>query len=114
MLDGFTQQEFSHDGRTRTVYRRGSGPGVVLMHEIPGITPEVARFARWVADAGFAVALPNLFGTPGRPATPGYMAWQQLRACVSREFALLSAHRASPITEWLRALCRALHEECGG
>jgi dienelactone hydrolase len=114
VLEGFGQQQFSHDGRARSVYRRGRGPGVVLMHEIPGITPEVARFARWVADAGFAVALPNLFGTPGRPATPGYVAGQLLRACVSREFSVLASHRASPITEWLRALCRALHAECGG
>jgi dienelactone hydrolase len=114
VLEGFSEKEFSHDGRVRSVFRRGSGPGVVVMHEIPGITPEVARFARWVADAGFAVAMPLLFGTPGRPMSQGYATQQMLRACVSREFSLLAAHRASPITEWLRALCRALHAECGG
>jgi dienelactone hydrolase len=114
MLKGFEQREFSHVGRTRTVYRRGGGPGVVIMHEIPGITPEVARFARWVADAGFSVALPNLFGTPGRPASTVYVAEQMLRACVSREFFVLASHASSPITDWLRALCRTLHAECGG
>jgi len=113
-LEGFDATRFTHEGEERTVYRRGEGPGVVIMHEIPGITPEVARFARRVADTGFHVALPHLFGTPGRPLSVGYAAGQMARACVSREFAVLAAHRASPITEWLRALARAVHAERGG
>lgn len=114
MLDGFTATTFTHDGKTRSVYRRGSGPGVIVMHEIPGITPQVARFARWVADAGFSVAMPVLFGVPGKPGASGYMARELARACVSREFHVLAAHRSSPITDWLRALCRTLHDELGG
>ncbi len=114
MLDGFTTVEFTHDGATRTVYLRGAGPGVVVMHEIPGITPEVARFARWTADAGFRVYLPHLFGTPGKPLSLPYLAAQMVRACVSREFAVLAKHESSPITNWLRALCRHAHAECGG
>ena len=54
-LEGFKHATFSHDGAVRGVYSRGEGPGVVVMHEIPGITPEVARFARRVADDGFRV-----------------------------------------------------------
>jgi dienelactone hydrolase len=114
VLEGFTQGEFTHDGATRTVYRRGTGPGVVIMHEIPGITPQVARFARWVADAGLTAVMPDMFGTPGRPISNGYVARQMLRACVSREFHVLAAHRSSPITDWLRALCREVHAELGG
>lgn len=114
MVEGFTATEFTHQGETRPVYRRGSGPGVVVMHEIPGITPEVARFARRVADAGFTVAMPSMFGTPEKPMTIGYAVGQMARACVSREFHVLAAHRSSPITEWLRALARALHQEIGG
>ena len=53
MLDGFDSFGFTHEGVRRDVYTRGEGPGVVVMHEIPGITPEVARFARRVADDGF-------------------------------------------------------------
>lgn len=113
-LDGFVAGSFSHDGATRTVYRRGSGPGVVVMHEIPGITPPVAAFARRVADAGFSVALPHLFGTPGKPLSNAYAAGQIVRACISREFRVLAAHEASPITDWLRALARNLHAEVGG
>lgn len=113
-LEGFETTAFAHAGAARTVYRCGEGPGVVIMHEIPGITPEVAAFARRVADAGFHVALPHLFGTPGRALSVPYAVGQMARACVSREFAVLAAHRASPITEWLRALARAVHAERGG
>lgn len=113
-LDGFTTFPFTHDGATRTVYRRGRGPGVVVMHEIPGITPEVAVFSRRVADAGFTVFMPHLFGTPGKPLSVPYVLGQMARACVSREFSVLARNRSSPITEWLRALCRHAHAECGG
>jgi dienelactone hydrolase len=84
------------------------------MHEIPGITPEVARFARRVADEGFAVYLAHLFGVPGKPLSVAYGIQQMVRACVSREFAVLAAGRSSPITDWLRALCRHAHAERGG
>ena len=114
MLDGFTTTEFSADGVTHPVHRGGSGPGVVIIHEIPGITPAVAGFAERVADAGFSVALPELFGTAGKPFSGGYVANQMLRACISREFHVLASRSASPITTWLRALCRSLHEELGG
>jgi dienelactone hydrolase len=113
-LDGFVEKQFVHDGVGRAVYRRGSGPGVVVMHEIPGITPEVARFARRVADSGFTVFMPCMFGTVGKPYSSGYIAREVARACVSREFRVLAARESSPITDWLRALCRSVHAEIGG
>ena len=73
-LSGFEQSQF-HDGATSfPVYRTGTGPGVVIIHEIPGITPQVARFASRVAGAGFTVVLPELFGTAGRRLSAGYLA----------------------------------------
>jgi len=113
-LDGFEATRFDHEGALRNVYRAGAGPGVVIMHEIPGITPEVAGFARRVADAGFAVYLPDLFGTPGKPFSLPYVASQMVHACIHREFHVLAARHASPITDWLRALCRHAHAEQGG
>jgi dienelactone hydrolase len=113
-LDGFRAESFTHDGKTRTVYRRGTGPGVVVIHEIPGIHPGVAALATRIAGAGFTVAMPLLFGTPGKRVSRGYFAGQLLRVCISREFRLLAARESSPITQWLRALCRSLHEELGG
>jgi dienelactone hydrolase len=113
-LDDFDTFSFTHDGAERTVYKKGRGPGVVVMHEIPGITPPVAEFARRVADAGFTVYMPHMFGTPGKPLSIPYAAGQLARACVSREFSMLAKNESSPITDWLRALCRRAHEECGG
>src|SRR5690349_5121266 len=110
----FDEFEFTHQGKTRKVFRKGSGPGVVIMHEIPGITPEVARFAELVSREGFTVFLPVMFGTPGKPKSGLYIITEITGACVSREFNCLAKHEASPITEWLRALCRQVYAEIGG
>ncbi len=112
-IAGFEATEHTAQGVTRTVYRRGEGPPVVVMHEIPGITPEVARFARRVADEGFTVVMPWLFGTPNRPLSTPYAFGQIALACVRREFKVWSRNEASPITEWLRDLSRAMHRETG-
>ncbi len=113
-LPGFTESAFTHEGVTHTVYRRGGGPGVVVMPEIPGITPQVAAFAERVAAAGFTVFVASLFGTPGKPFSASYVAEQISRACISRELSVLAANASSPITVWLRALCRQVHGELGG
>jgi dienelactone hydrolase len=113
-IEGFDETLFSHDGQTRDVYRRGKGPAVVVIHEIPGILPEVIRFAARVADAGFSVFMPNLFGTPGRPFSMPYAMSELGKCCVSKEFRVLASREASPITEWLRALARFASEETHG
>ncbi|NUM54170.1 MAG: dienelactone hydrolase family protein [Candidatus Hydrogenedentes bacterium] len=113
-LPGFTEFPFTHNGTDRVVFQKGFGPGVVIMHEIPGITPEVQRFAERVADAGFTVFMPHLFGTPGKAFSNAYAVAQMARACISREFSVLASRGSSPICEWLRALCRHVHEEIGG
>jgi dienelactone hydrolase len=113
-LPGFVESTFTFQATTRTVFRRGKGPGVVVMPEIPGITPQVATFAERVADAGFTAFVVSLFGTPGRPLGAAYAAEQLSRACVSREFAVLAADASSPIVDYLRAFCRQVHGELGG
>ncbi|MFO0574271.1 MAG: dienelactone hydrolase family protein [Polyangia bacterium] len=113
-LSDFAESTFTHCGITHPVYRRGSGPGVVLMHELPGITPEVIRLARYVADAGFTVVMPCLFGTPGRDNSGLYLATELARICVRKEFSLLAKKQPGPIADWLRTLCRNVHAEIGG
>lgn len=113
-LDDFERDTFTWSGSTRPVFRRGTGPGVVVISEVPGITPQVADFARHVVAAGFTVAMPDLFGEAGRPISLPYMGATIARVCVSREFTLFARGRASPVTEWLRALGRDLHERAGG
>src|SRR5262249_54940106 len=101
-------------GATRTVLRRGSGPGVVVLHELPGIIPQVAAFAERVAGAEMTAVLPVMFGTPGKPLSAGYLLSQLARLCIRREFHCFAKRLSSPIAEWLRALCRKVHQECGG
>ena len=113
-LDDFDRFDFWHDGYTRRVYRKGSGPGVIVMHEMPGITPEAARFGRRVADRGFTVFMPSLFGTDGKKARPVDYLTSLAQVCISRQFALLSEHRSGPVVDWLRALARQVHGEIGG
>jgi dienelactone hydrolase len=114
-LAGFTRFEFD-DGRwTRPVYRAGSGPAVIIIHEIPGLHPGVLDFARDVAAEGMTVFCPSLFGEPGRPVSDLYINAMIVRlACVGREFSLWAAGRSSPFVDWLRALARQVHVECGG
>ena len=113
-LSDFTRTAATYDGVTKTVFRAGSGPGVVVMTEIPGITPAVADFARRLVAAGFTVAMPSLFGTPGKDRSAAYIASSMTRACVSREFTCLATGRSSPVVGWLRRLAADLHGECGG
>ena len=99
---------------SRMVYVTGTGPAVIVMHEMPGISPHVLRFARWVREAGFMVYLPSLFGRDGAvpSAEDGARVFRQ--ACVSAEFRAFGAGVSSPVTQWLRALARLAHDECGG
>lgn len=114
-LKNYTAFEFD-DGRwKRTVYRRGSGPAVIIIHEMPGINPQVLRFADRVAAAGHTVFLPSLTGEPGREVAVGYTMKEMLKAmCVRREITAWAADRSSPIVDWLRLLARKVHGECGG
>jgi dienelactone hydrolase len=113
-LGDFERTELTHDGVTRDVLRLGSGPAVIVMAEMPGITPLVAAFARRVAAIGCTVWLPVLFGTPGRTPSTGYALRSLTPACVSREFAAFATGRTAPVTAWLRALAAHAHEVCGG
>ena len=119
-LADFDADTFTHDKVTRTIYRQGSGPAVIVIAEIPGITPRVLDFARKVSAIGCTAVLPHLFGTPGkdvgssviRSAPHGLSAI--VPACISKEFTILATGKTSPVVTWLRALAAHEHERCGG
>ncbi|HUC33173.1 MAG TPA: dienelactone hydrolase family protein [Ilumatobacteraceae bacterium] len=113
-LAGWTESTFKAAGLTRTVFRKGTGPGVIVVHEIPGITPKVAAFAEEVVDAGFTVVMPSLVGTPGRDMNNLYMASSMLRVCIAREFTHWALEHTSPVIGFLRALARNLHDDVRG
>jgi dienelactone hydrolase len=113
-LEGFAEESFEADGKRRTIYRAGRGPAVIVISEIPGITPLVAEFGRKVVAAGCTVVMPSLFGDPGRPSGGMYALQSIGPACISREFSAFALKKTSPITVWLRKLAAAEHERCGG
>lgn len=114
VLQDFTSRRLVFHRAERTVYTAGKGPAVVVLAEMPGISPHVARFARWVREAGFTVYLPSLFGRDG--AYPHAEEGRAVlhRACISAEFRAFATNAASPVAQWLRALAAHALEECGG
>jgi dienelactone hydrolase len=113
-LDSWTASSHTYDGTTHPTYRRGTGPGVVVISEIPGITPAVIAFADEVVAAGFTVVMPHLFGTAGAKNGIGRVVGTLGQICVSRELSLLATGQTQPVADWLRSLARELHAELGG
>jgi len=121
VLASYTKEQFTFDGKTRDIFRKGSGPAVIVIAEVPGITPKVVSFADRVVAIGCTAVLPHLFGEPGRDpysggtlGAVGYTARSMLPACISRDFTVLATGRTSPVIEWLKALARHEKDRCGG
>jgi dienelactone hydrolase len=114
LLSSWTQGTHTAGGVTHPTYRRGTGPGVVVIHEIPGMTPDVIRFADEVVDAGFTVVMPQLFGEPEAPASLPSAMKVLARLCVDKEFTKLALNETTPVAGWLRSLARELHAGLGG
>lgn len=113
-LADFKKEQLSFAGKAKEVFSMGAGPGVVIMPEMPGITPEVAAFGVRVAEAGFTVFIPDLFGVAGKEFSNGYVMQSMAKACVSKEFAALATNKKAPVTDWLRGLVGEAHTRCGG
>ncbi len=114
-LTDFTRGSFTANDKTYSTFSKGEeGPGVVVIAEIPGITPLVADFARRLVDRGFQVVMPSLFGTPGREPSPPYLLKSMAQACISKEFNTFFQRKTSPASEWTRALAADLHQRTGG
>jgi len=107
-LGSWRRAPFTGGGLTYDCFEKGEGPGVVLIPEIPGLTPEVAAFGEHLVSEGFTVVIPSPFGTPGRPETTGYAMGVIARLCVSKEFRCFAANAERPITKYLRAVATDL------
>lgn len=116
VLEGWAEGEHTDPatGVVHPTFRRGTGPGVVVIAEIPGITPEVVTFAEEVVAQGFTVVLPHLFGDVPSASGPGAAVRTLAKVCVNREFNKLRVGETSPVATWLRSLARTLHAELGG
>ena len=114
LLDTWTSGSHTHDGTSHPTYRKGPGPGVVVIHEIPGPTPSVIGFGEELVEAGYTVVMPHLFGRAEAPMSAGAVARSMRQVCVSAEFTKLATGVTTPIAGWLRSLARDLHTELGG
>jgi dienelactone hydrolase len=113
-LETWTKGEHTANGVTHPTYRKGEGPGVIVIHEIPGITPDVITFAEEVVAQGHTVVMPSLFGTDGAGYNPVALAKVAGQLCISREFLRLAKGTTTPVAVWLRSLATELHAELGG
>jgi dienelactone hydrolase len=113
-LDSWTQSSHTADGITHPTYRKGSGPGVVIIHEIPGMTQDVIAFADEVVAAGHTVVMPHLFGKAAGSMSVPEVAAVFPKLCVSKEFTKMALNQTTPVATWLRSLARELHTELGG
>jgi dienelactone hydrolase len=114
LLESWAAGSHTHQGVSHPTYRKGTGPGVIVIHEIPGLTPEVIAFGEEVVAAGFTVVMPELFGTAEEPMGVRTLGKAVAHVCVSREFTKLAVGQTSPVAGWLRSLARDLHEDVGG
>jgi dienelactone hydrolase len=113
-LTGWAVAPFTGAGLTYDVYRKGEGPGVVLIPEMPGLHPGVLGLGNHLVDNGFTVAAPSLFGTPGAPALRPGAVPTLLKGCVTKEFAAFATNADRPIAHFLRALARDLNAHTPG
>ena len=110
-ISGWNEPEpFEQDGISRWLYQGGSGPGVVLLHELPGMSVECRQLGDRLIKEGYAVYMPLLFGKPESVD----MASNTMAVCISREIHVFSKRGMGPITDWIRALCRHALGEQGG
>lgn len=101
----------SHAGARHDVWAIGTGPPVIVLHELPGFAQPLVNFALRLCRAGFRVHLPHLFGDLMRESSKG----NALRlTCIRGEFGKLKAGVSSPITSYLRALAVHVAEREGG
>jgi dienelactone hydrolase len=113
-LTGWVAGPFTAAGYTHDVYRKGQGPGVVLIPEMPGLHPGVLALGNHLVDNGVTVAAPSLFGTPGAPALRPGMVPILLKGCIAKEFAAFATNADRPVAHYLRALARDLNEKTPG
>ena len=113
-LTGWVATPFTAAGQTHDVYRKGEGPGVVLIPEMPGLHPGVLALGNHLVDNGFTVAAPSLFGTPGASAVRPGTVPVLLKGCITKEFAAFATNADRPIAHYLRALARDLNASTPG
>jgi dienelactone hydrolase len=111
-LPDFTLSEspVSHHGIEHWLYTSVAGTNpVLLLHELPGLIPECVRLGRDLANEGFKVYMPLLFGEAGQRDRLAF-----LRICWNREFHACARRKTSPVVNWLRHVIDRISQQNGG
>ena len=101
-------EHITHDVRFGPVL----GPGVLLLHELAGLSENTVALAESFMDAGFTVAMPHLFGRVGAQGNEGNGAGLKglLGRCIAREMSFFLRDQPPRGTEWLKEAARVLGE----
>jgi dienelactone hydrolase len=99
-ISGFATEQFTEGGKTRRVFVVGEGQPVLLMHELPGMSWATMLLAQRLADRGFRVYMPLLFGGVGQ--SNGFKGY--LQSCFGAGWNCSDPHGASRVLTWLHAL----------
>ena len=113
-LTGWVEGRFASGGLEYPIFEKGDGPGVILIPEMPGATPDVLGLGQHLVESGFHVVMPSPFGEPGRPQTVGYTLRTLVRVCVSAEFRAFALGAERGFSGWLRALARDVATRTSG
>jgi dienelactone hydrolase len=81
-------------------------PPVLLLHELPGFTPQAWRLAEELSKEHFAVHVPLLFGSVGTRVSRATM----VRVTLSPVWRGFRTHKTAPIADMLTRLGNAIHE----
>jgi hypothetical protein len=115
---GFERYDFpeasSGSGIARPVLRRrGRGPAVIVMHELPGLTATTVALAEAIWDRGYTVVMPILLGRPRVSGSLVGSLRNVARVCVAREFSALARGETGAIVDWLEALAESEERASG-
>jgi dienelactone hydrolase len=107
---GFTSMCFADSAsKKHQVYvtGAGTGPPVILMHEINGLTSETLGTARQLAAARYTVVMPLFFGEPGK--RQGLFSAGSI--CGDDQFSCNRPEQTSPHVKWLRELASCVRKQ---
>jgi len=96
---------FEFNGRrVFVVSTERGGPPILLLHELPGMTPQCFYLARLLAARGYTIYMPLIVGTPGKTSAN----FNALKVLISGDF-YAQKDETSPIITSLRALRDEIH-----
>lgn len=116
-LSQCTRSEHTFDGVTHPIFVAGSGPPLILLHELDGFNVPFIKLAERFSRE-FTVYAPLLYGRVGRPEAKskvgqiidGFRGYW----CMRRELSFLSTGRTGVIAGWTRHLAERVSRESDG